>query len=73
MIGRISREEIRSEPLFYFCKRAKTTIHEFGEDDNREFCYGSYTNYGIGFIKEECLHCKAFLRNAKQSDKGAEE
>lgn len=40
MSKRITRAQLRGEPLYWFCNRAKTTTHEYGQHDNRVFCHG---------------------------------
>ena len=58
----ISRAKIRGEKLDEDCKRAYTTSHEYGPDDDRVFCYGlfDYSNDEI---------CKAHVYNSTPLEK----
>lgn len=64
---RVSRSKLRGKPLEPYCKKAYTTTHEFGIEDNRVYCYGLYqcniieTSYDIA---ECCKQCKALVDNA---------
>lgn len=60
----ISRAKLRGYKLDEDCKRANTTTHEYGLEDDRVFCHGLY-NCRTDEIIEKCLHCKAFVYNAK--------
>lgn len=60
----ISRAKLRGCKLDEACKQANTTTNEYGLDDNRVFCHGLY-NCRTDEIIEKCLHCKAFVYNAK--------
>lgn len=60
----ISRAKLRGYKLDEACKQANTTTNEYGLDDNRVFCHGLY-NCRTDEIIEKCLHCKAFVYNAK--------
>jgi len=64
---RISRAKLRGKPLDPYCKKAHTTTHEFGFEDNRVYCYGLYQNNISGTsddIAECCKECKAYVYNA---------
>lgn len=73
---KISRIKLRGGKPFPFnkpddnCKKANTTTHEFGPNDNRVFCYGLYTSYQSGYIREECLNCGAYVYNATPLKEG---
>ena len=43
------RAKLRGIPLDDDCKKAKISLHEYGPDDNRKFCYGavSYTHLAL--------------------------
>lgn len=60
----VSRAKLRGCKLDDDCKQANTTTNEYGLDDNRVFCHGLY-NCRTDEIIEKCLHCKAFVYNAK--------
>ena len=57
---KITRDKLRGKPLDEDCKRAYTTTHECGSDDNRILCYGI-----IDLMDDEpldmCKICGAFL------------
>ena len=59
---RVSRAQLRGQPLDLLCKKAHTTTNECGSKDRRVFCYGIYD-----CITEEpeelCAVCGAFIRN----------
>lgn len=64
---KVDRATLRGTPLDKECKRANTTTHEYGLEDNRVFCYGLYAPFSdseIGDIDKKCLNCKAYVLNA---------
>ncbi len=67
MMKKISRAKLRGKPLEPYCKKARTTTHEYGLEDNRVYCYGLYQNQINGTydgIAECCRKCKACIDNA---------
>ena len=60
----ISRAKMRGKALDYDCKKAKTTINEYGPQDNRLFCYGLVDCSTESYL-EKCLNCGSFINNAK--------
>lgn len=62
---KITRNQLRGKPLDEDCKRANTTTHEYGQKDNRVFCYGLYAECSDWEIDEKCKNCKAFVDNAE--------
>lgn len=50
--GRSTRADMRGEPLDEKCYKARTTTREFGNDDDRTFCYG--------LVRPDC-ECEAYL------------
>lgn len=64
----ISRAKIRGEKLDEDCKRAYTTSHEYGPDDDRVFCYGLFDYSNDEFI-EKCKNCKAHVYNSTPLEK----
>ena len=59
-----NRAKLRSKPLDYDCRKAHTTTHEYGQEDDRVFCYGLQdrrTNEPL----PKCQECGAFVYNAK--------
>ena len=66
-MSKVSRAKLRGTPLEPYCKKANTTTHEFGKEDNRVYCYGLYQNNISGTseeIAECCRKCKAYIDNA---------
>lgn len=61
---RITRAQLRGEPLYWYCKRATTTTHEYGQHDNRVFCHG-FIDCATDELCETCAECKAHVRNAE--------
>lgn len=59
---RITRAQLRWQPLDALCRMAHTTTNEYGPDDKRVFCYGL-----IDATNDEpdrlCAMCGAFIRN----------
>lgn len=64
----ISRAKIRGEKLDEDCKRAYTTSHEYGPDDDRVFCYG-LIDCSTDDLIEKCRNCKALAYNATPLEK----
>ena len=60
----ISRSKLRGEPLEDYCKRAKTTKHEYGLEDDRIFCYGMFNCWNDDIL-QTCKNCKAYVNNAE--------
>ena len=60
---RVTRAQLRGLPLDPLCKKANTTTHEYGQEDNRIFCYG-WENCMTDEPEDLCAVCKAFIRNA---------
>lgn len=60
----ISRAVQRGSKLLPTCRRAKISKHEYGQEDNRCFCYGIFDDWGFD-ICEECTECGAYVDNAK--------
>lgn len=69
---RVTRAELRGERLDDDCKRAYTSSHEFGKDDNRVFCLGLY-DICSDCILDKCWSCGAFVDNAKPLTERSEE
>lgn len=72
--GRNTRADMRGEPLDKRCYRARTTTHEYGQDDDRTFCYGLVRPD----CEEEpflpyCVDCGALVLNAKPINKEADD
>lgn len=61
----MNRSQLRGKPLDKACKTAKTTTNEFGENDDRVFCYGLYEEQSQTDICDKCLKCNAFVNNAE--------
>lgn len=61
---RISRAQLRGEPLLSMCRKARTTTHEYGMRDNRVFCMGLIDGM-TDDVEEKCLDCKAYVFNAE--------
>jgi hypothetical protein len=57
---KINRAILRGKPLDSDCYKAKTTIHEYGKNDNRCFCLGLADRKTDEPIKK-CVQCKAFV------------
>lgn len=59
-----NRAQLRGKPLDADCKRAYTSRHEYGPEDDRVFCLGL-----IDFMNDEyldkCRTCKANVYNAE--------
>lgn len=60
----INRAKLRGKPLDYDCRKAHTTTHEYGQEDERVFCYGLIDMKTDEHI-EKCKSCKAFVENAE--------
>lgn len=61
---KINRAELRGKPLDSDCKKAHTSTHEYGKDDNRGFCLG-IKDLMTEEPLEKCEVCKAFVFNAE--------
>lgn len=61
----INRAKLRGKPLNSDCKRANRTTHEYGEKDDRVYCYGLYEDMSDWMILKKCRECGAFVDNAK--------
>lgn len=59
----IHRAQLRGKELDEDCRRAHTTRHEYGPEDNRVFCYGLERQPGS--CEEKCGTCAAFVWNAE--------
>lgn len=64
MKSEISRKELRGQNLDDDCKTANIAENEYGEFDNRCFCYG-LTDCSTESYLEKCIKCGAFVSNAK--------
>lgn len=62
MSKEVDRAQLRAKPLDEDCRRARTTRHEYGPDDNRVFCHG--LEWQPGSYEERCAACPAFVWNA---------
>ena len=60
----VNRAILRGEKLDDDCKKANTTINEYGPQDNRCFCYGLMDCSTESYL-EKCINCGAFIDNAK--------
>ena len=58
----ISREKLRGKKLDKDCKKAYTTSHEYGLDDDRVFCYG-LEDPSTDEPFKKCKMCNAFIEN----------
>lgn len=58
------RAAVRGKPLDEDCKRAIITTHEYGQEDNRKFCYGICNGFPDE-VAEKCIECKAYAYNAE--------
>lgn len=68
----INRAKIRGKKLDEDCKRAHTSTHEYGPDDDRVFCYG-FVDYSTDELLEKCQNCKALAWNATPPEKKHEQ
>lgn len=64
----ISRAKLRGKKLDADCKRACTSSHEYGLDDDRVFCYG-LVDCSTDELIEKCKNCKALAYNAAPQEK----
>lgn len=60
----ISREKLRGKKLDKDCKKAYTTSHEYGLDDDRVFCLG-LIDLSNDELLEKCEICKAYVDNSE--------
>lgn len=74
MTSKITRAHLRGKPLFDFCKKAKTTTHECGKDDNRIFCYGILGEFADSNApndcRQECKNCNAWVWGIDKMENG---
>lgn len=59
---RVSRAQMRGQPLEPICKKAHTTTNEYGLADKRVFCCGIWEAMTDDPL-ETCRVCKAFIQN----------
>lgn len=60
---KIRRSRIRGKQLDTDCTRAHIARNEYGEEDNREFCYGLMDRM-TEEVLDKCKECKAYVYNA---------
>ena len=60
----VNRAILRGKKLDDDCKKANTTINEYGPQDNRVFCYGLVDCSTDSYL-EKCITCVVFINNAK--------
>ena len=66
MNKRITRRKLRGKPLDDDCKKAITTTHEYGMNDNRVFCLGlRWEGYEDIVYCDKCKECGALIDNSK--------
>lgn len=65
---RVSRAQLRGQPLDPVCKRAKTTSGEYGAEDKRVFCYGMGDDNGFPLYM--CRVCDALVDHATPPKEG---
>ena len=58
------RAALRGKPLDVDCKKAMISVHEYGIEDKRKFCYGIINEFPDE-IAEKCKKCKAYVYNAE--------
>ena len=61
----INRAKLRGKPLDSDCKQAHRTTYEYGEKDDRVFCYGLYEDMSDWKIRRKCRECKAYVDNVE--------
>ena len=61
---KLNRAIQRGKPLDTDCKGCHTTIGEYGENDNRVYCYGLVDRKTDEHLCK-CQECGAFVGNAK--------
>lgn len=61
----INREKLRGKPLLIDCMMAHTTKYEYGENDDRVFCYGLYEDMSDWKIRDSCRECGVYVDNAE--------
>lgn len=59
----ISRAKLRGKKLDEDCKSCYTSTNEYGQDDDRVFCYG-LVDYSTDELIEKCKNCKALVWNS---------
>ena len=60
----INRAKLRGKSLDADCKRANISRYEYGEKDDRLFCFGLYGDMNDD-IQPKCRRCKAYVGNAE--------
>lgn len=61
----INRARLRGKPLDSDCKRAHRTLYEYGNEDDRVYCYGLYEDMSEwSSIRKKCRECGAYVDNA---------
>lgn len=60
---KINRAKLRGKPLDDDCKLARQSSHEYGDEDNRVFCYGIMDCMTDEYLTK-CKECGAFVHNA---------
>lgn len=68
---RVTRAQLRGQPLDPLCKKARTATNEYGREDRRVFCYG-WMDCMTEEPEELCAACGAFIRNATPPKEGQE-
>lgn len=67
----VNRAKLRGKPLDEDCKKAYTSTHEYGPQDDRVFCYG-LIDCMSDEVLPKCVECKAFAINAEPLNGGDE-
>ena len=67
----INRAKLRGKSLDADCKRANISRQEYGEKDDRLFCFGLYGDMNDD-IQLKCSRCKAYVGNAEPLKAGEE-
>ena len=60
---KIDRAILRGKPVDEDCNKAKRTTHEWGQNDNRIFCYG-LIDIRHDEVMSKCTECGAYVCNA---------
>ena len=61
---KVNRAKLRAEKLLPICSKAHTSVHEYGTNDNRVFCYGVNDDWDCG-LRDECKKCRAHVNFAE--------
>lgn len=69
MVSLRGRAQTRGKPLDKDCKIAIISMHEYGTENNRKFCYG-LMDMSTEEPLEKCKECKAFVNNAEHPANG---